>query len=322
MHISILVSSAGRRVELIQCLRQSAQEMGIKLTVFASDISPEWSSACRVADHRFSVPRCLDDAFIPEMVRLVSEHRIRLIIPTIDTELRAFSSNLGKFSQIGCKVSVGAITAVTIARSKLLTAQTLRNNNIPTPVTLSWELFCGNIDALPLPAILKPNDGSCSSGIVLVDDWSTFNRGRKLDGYIIQERLIGEEFTVNCYTNGHGQLVAAIPHLRRETRGGEVSKAEVVHHSALEDAAVKINKAVPGLYGAWCFQAISAGEKIGIFEINARFGGGYPIAHRAGGHFTRLLLEDALGIPNSAMAAWKPGVCMMRYDAAIFSDSP
>jgi len=319
MSLSVLVSSAGRRVELIHCLRQSADALGVEMSVLASDMAPQWSSACQAADNRFAVPRCTDAAFIPSMLRLASEHGIGLIIPTIDTELQVLATHAHSFHHVGCRVAISSAAAVSIARDKWITAQTLRASAIPVPVTIPWDAHCDPA-ALPVPAILKPTAGSCSKGIVLVDDWKTFDPAQIGDGYIVQERLIGAEFTVNCFSDSQGRLQAAIPHRRWEVRSGEVSKAEVTHHPALEDAAARINQAVPGLYGAWCFQAIDTGTRIGIFEINARFGGGYPAAHRAGGHFTRWLLEDALGLSNTPMPAWKAGVRMLRYDAAVFTD--
>jgi carbamoyl-phosphate synthase large subunit len=55
-----------------------------------------------------------------------------------------------------------------------------------------------------------------------------------------------------------------------------------------------------------------------LFEINARFGGGYPIAHHAGATFTKWLLEEAAGMPSSANNEWRSGVRMLRYDQAVF----
>ena len=319
MPLSVLVSSAGRRVELIHCLRQSADALGVETTVLATDMSPGWSSACQAADRHFAVPRCTDEGFIPSMLRLVSEHGIGLIVPTIDTELPVLAAHAPSFHHVGCRIAISSISAVSVARDKWLTAQTLRANAIPVPVSMPWNTR-GDVTGLPVPAILKPTAGSCSKGIVLVDDWSAFDTARIGDGYIVQERLIGAEYTVNCFSDVQGHLLAAIPHRRWEVRSGEVSKAEISHHPALEEAAARINQAVPGLYGAWCFQAIDTGTRIGIFEINARFGGGYPAAHRAGGHFTRWLLEDTLGLPNTPMPAWRAGIRMLRYDAAVFTD--
>jgi len=55
-----------------------------------------------------------------------------------------------------------------------------------------------------------------------------------------------------------------------------------------------------------------------VFEINARFGGGFPLAHRAGARFSRWLLEDVLGLQSSAQNNWQEDLVMLRYDAAIF----
>jgi carbamoyl-phosphate synthase large subunit len=55
-----------------------------------------------------------------------------------------------------------------------------------------------------------------------------------------------------------------------------------------------------------------------VFEINARFGGGYPLAHHAGATFARWLLEEAVGLEPTCHNDWRDGVRMLRYDAALF----
>ena len=61
--------------------------------------------------------------------------------------------------------------------------------------------------------------------------------------------------------------------------------------------------------------------KLSIIEINPRFGGGYPLAHRAGAHCTYWLIEECLGIPISIEHdAWRDGLVMLRYDDAVFID--
>ena len=71
----------------------------------------------------------------------------------------------------------------------------------------------------------------------------------------------------------------------------------------------------------YCFQVIfDAARGPQIIEINARFGGGYPLADRAGGTFARWLLEECADLPSSAHNEWREGVTMLRYDAAVFGD--
>ena len=69
-----------------------------------------------------------------------------------------------------------------------------------------------------------------------------------------------------------------------------------------------------------CFQAmVGENDELSVFEINARFGGGYPLAHQAGAPFAKWLLEEQLGLPSTANEDWREGMLMLRYDAAFFS---
>ena len=68
-----------------------------------------------------------------------------------------------------------------------------------------------------------------------------------------------------------------------------------------------------------CFQAIIDGDgRAAVFEINARFGGGYPLAHRAGATFARWLIEQRLDLPRTMGDDWEDNVVMLRFDDAVF----
>jgi carbamoyl-phosphate synthase large subunit len=104
-----------------------------------------------------------------------------------------------------------------------------------------------------------------------------------------------------------------------EIRAGEVSKGRTERLPALMDVAQRMATVLPRCRGAMCFQAIvSAQGEIAVFEINARFGGGYPLAHAAGATFSRWLLQEAMGAESFASDVWREGVTMLRYDAAVF----
>jgi carbamoyl-phosphate synthase large subunit len=137
----------------------------------------------------------------------------------------------------------------------------------------------------------------------------------------VQERLAGPEYTVNMYIDRRGRLLAAIPHLRLEVRDGEVSKGRTERQEDLLSAAEKISLAFSriGAFGPLCFQAIVTPEGPSVFEINARFGGGFPLTHKAGGRFTSWVLEEALGREPAPERNWREGLLMLRYDGAVFS---
>jgi len=136
---------------------------------------------------------------------------------------------------------------------------------------------------------------------------------------LVQEIASGREFTINVYVNQSGECICAVPHWRMEVRAGEVSKGVTVKSSRLIDMARAVAEALPGGYGPLniqCFMADSG--EIRIIEINARFGGGYPLAHHAGGRFTDWLLDELEGKRLSYFDGWMDNLVMLRYDEAVF----
>jgi len=316
--LTILFSSAGRRGALLECFRSDAASLGMKLRVLGADLHPQLSAACQLTNAAFAVPRCTTQEYVPALLALCREHRVALLVPTIDTELAVLSRYAAQFSVVGTRVVVSAFEVVALANDKRLTATRLQEAGINTPRTLGLADYLRDPAQLRSPVIAKPLGGSASIGIVRpqhVQELAGLDPAR----YIVQELWLGKEFTVNVFFDQFGRIHCAVPHERLEVRAGEVSKGVTRRMPMLEDAARKLAQALPGVAGPLCFQAIvtESGE-YAIFEINARFGGGYPLAHRAGACFSRWLLEEACGLPSTANNDWKEGVTMLRYDAAVF----
>nr|HPH56354.1 hypothetical protein [Smithella sp.] len=85
--VTLLFSSAGRRVALMNNFRKAAKELGLHVNIVAVDMDPLWSPACEAADVAFPVPRCTAEDFMPQMLDICRKQKVDLIIPTIDTEL-------------------------------------------------------------------------------------------------------------------------------------------------------------------------------------------------------------------------------------------
>lgn len=318
--ITLLLSSAGRRVELINCFREDARALGLELRVIAADAAPDWSAACQVADASFAIPRCDHPDFIPRLLELCAQQKVDLLVPTIDPELLPLAQHRRYFAERGTRVVISALTEVIIARDKLRTAAFLSEAGLPSPRSVRLKDLLGDDTALQFPVILKRIDGSSSIGL---HEATNISEVRRLDldptHYLAQEKWIGREYTINLFFDRQGHLRSAVPHWRSATRGGEVSKGRTERVPALTQLAKRLGKAMPGAEGALCFQAIvTSDNQVTIFEINARFGGGFPLAHRAGAPFSRWLLEEAAGLPLTANDNWTEGVTLLRYDAAVF----
>lgn len=317
MHI--LLTSAGRRVALLQTLRADAVGLGVTPLMLAADMAPQFSSACACADNALTVLRCTDAGYVDGLLASCEQQHVALLIPTIDSELAVLAGAKEQFASHGVRAIVSSPEAVAIARDKQRTADTLAAAGVPTPRTGSLSDVLSGECGMQFPAVLKRVDGSRSIGLHYVDSIGEA-RGLKLDvgQYVAQERCIGPEYTVNCFVDQYGTLRAAVPHRRIEVRDGEVSKGVTERRADLADIARKIVAAIPGLRGPFCFQAILTDEGPKVFEINARFGGGYPLAHAAGATFGKWLIEETLGLPCTANDEWQDGLLMLRYDAAVF----
>jgi carbamoyl-phosphate synthase large subunit len=318
--MNLLVTSAGRRNQLIACFREDAAQLALPLRVLAVDHYPESSPACLQADARFAVPHCTDAGYAPRLLDLCAKHEVGLLVPTIDPELRVLSAHREAFAAIGTHVVVSAPEVVALCQHKQRSAERLAAAGIATPKTLGLADYLRDPAQLRDPVIAKPNGGSASLGIVRPGHPGEL---AALDprGYIVQELWQGREYTVNVFFDRTGHLHCAVPHERLEVRAGEVSKGVTRRLASLAKVAWQLPELLPGASGPLCFQAIvtASGETV-VFEINARFGGGYPLAHRAGARMSQWLLEEAAGLPLSAHDDWREGVTMLRYDTAIFVD--
>ncbi len=319
MNANILISSAGRRVGLMACVRDSITTRGANGRVFTIDAAPT-APASFIAESAWSVPRCTDPGFLDRVLQLCAEHQIRLVIPTIDTELSVYAAALEKFARIGATVCISTPPTVWTSCDKIATHEWLVANGFPTVRQTDFRSALLNPAAWPLPLLAKPYNGSSSIGVRRIRTRLELEAiADTADDCVVQEIAPGREFTVNVYVSRSGECICAVPHWRMEVRAGEVSKGITVKDRRLMDLARAVAEALPGAYGplnVQCFMDESG--TIRIIEMNARFGGGYPLAHRAGARFTDWLLDEMEGKRLSSFDDWTDDLAMLRYDEAVF----
>ncbi len=316
----VLFSSAGRRVELIHCFKRAAQVLGINLETVAIDIDPSWSPACQVADYAVQVDRCTADHYIQQVLEICSQYKIELIIPTIDTELLIYAEYREVFAKAGVQLHLGSVEFVRVARDKAITAHILGKHGIPVPRTWEPSEVLNDVQSLSFPLLLKPKGGSCGKGIEIIS--STNDLREKIqdrEDYLIQERCTGREYTVNCFYDRRGDCVACVPHFRKFVRDGEVCLAQTERVPEFTAIAHKF-ALIFDIWGCICFQGFKGRDgSVRVFEINARFGGGYPICNAAGGTFAKWILQDLIGDTPDYHDSWREGLRMLRYDAAVYA---
>jgi carbamoyl-phosphate synthase large subunit len=324
MTLNVLVSSAGRRVALLRILKDELRRLDLHGRVLAADASP-LSAAFHDAEARFLVPPCAEPAFVTSVLRLCQDHGIGLVVPTIDPELPIYAEHRPQFEAIGVTVAVSAPETVAISYDKLRTHEWLVAQGFPTVRQAGAADVLATPRDWPWPLIAKPRRGSSSIGVSRVHDVDELRAvTRERRPYVVQALAPGDEYTVDVLVQRDGRCVCAVPRRRLEVRAGEVSKGVTVRNATIERLATDVAERLPGAYGVLNIQLFhdpSTGD-VRVIEINPRFGGGYPLTHRAGAPLARWLLEEVAGAPSSVTSeAWRAGMVMLRFDDAVFVDA-
>jgi carbamoyl-phosphate synthase large subunit len=320
---NILLSSAGRRVALLGSFRAALRELGVQGDVIAADVSP-LAAAFHAAGHAVRVPRCTTEEFIPALLDSCTAHGVRLVVPTIDTELAVLATNRAMFEDAGVTVAVSDPETIAIGADKERTHEWLTANGFPTVRQAAPQAVVDAVDEWWYPLMVKPRRGSASIGVAAVQSREELERLAAGADLVVQEIARGDEYTIDVFVDGQGRARCAVPRRRLEVRGGEVSKGLTVRSGLLEQLACRLVEALPGAYGALNVQLFldPHDDQLRVIEINPRFGGGFPLSYEAGANFPRWLIEDAAGLPSTAAAeGWRDGLVMLRYDDAVFVDA-
>jgi carbamoyl-phosphate synthase large subunit len=318
---NLLISSAGRRVALVRAFRRALETLGLRGKVVAADISA-CASAFQEADDRFLVPRCTDQGFVEEVLERCRQHDIRLVVPTIDTELPIYAAHRDRFADAGVTVAVSSPELIALANDKVLTHRWLIDNDFPTVRQGSVGEVLADPAAWAYPLLVKPRGGSSSIGVATVTDAGELASATRRGDFIVQTIAPGVEFTVDVLVNRAGQCLCPVPRRRIEVRAGEVSKGMTVRDPRLESLATKVFSTLPGAFGVQNLQVFldEATGELNIIEINPRIGGGVPLSLRAGADYPRWMLEEIAGATSTVRDDWKAGLVMLRFDDAVFVD--
>jgi carbamoyl-phosphate synthase large subunit len=316
--MNILVSSVGRRSQLIECFRRSLKAKGYSEgKVFGADLDPRMSPAAHLVERCFEVPRCTDPSFISRVMEICRSNAIKLVVPTIDTELPFYADAAPAMKKAGIHVAISSPQAVAIANDKQKTHDWLVGSGLPTVRQSTLAIALADEAQWLLPFVVKPRFGSASVGVTVVRD-RTVLRGMTGD-LIVQELAAGQEYTMNAFVRD-GVCLSVVPHRRIEVRAGEVSKGRTEKNEHLMNFTKRAVEALPGAQGPITVQAFVEADRIHFIEVNARFGGGFPLAYEAGADYPGWLLDEAAGkaVAQPYDDAWQDGLTMLRYDTAIF----
>lgn len=299
-----VISSAGRRVELLRSIRRGFSEL--TPTIIAIDSSNLVPSKLE-ADHFYLVPPVTSPSFRAALQDLVVKHRVSHLVPTIDSELLLYSRLRDNQVFEGVDILVSSPKIVALANDKLAFARFVESIGLPSIKTKS--LTDSQLDFDDFPAFIKPRTGSSSLGARLVRGPSEFTTRDFADDMVVQPFRDGNEYTIDFGVEKGGKLVGYSIRERIKVHGGEVVTSITRKNSQLEEILKTFVDGSSGLYGVSNLQVIANGDSFEILELNARVAGGYPLTFLAGCDLFRPLVCGF----DSDVATTREGFLMLRY---------
>jgi hypothetical protein len=229
--------------------------------------------------------------FIGILKKIIIEKNIKAIFPAMDSAVCLIKRHE---SELGCKVICSEILTTEICLSKLRTYDILKSK-IKVPV-----VFESLDEVKDYPVFLKPDIGYGSRCVLKANNkqeaknFISKNRDKKI---LILEYLPGNEFTVDCFTNRHGELLFVGPRERnRISNGISVNTKPVLEKSQFIEIAKRISEVI-SFRGAWFFQLKEDSKKcLTLLEAAARFGGSSSLYRCKGVNFALLSVYDMFEI--------------------------
>lgn len=317
--INILITSAGRRVELVQCFQSAKKVLNIDGMIIAADASLI-APALFFADKKYQVCKIGNENYIDEIIQICKDNRIHGIIPTLDTELLKFAENRERIErESGAKVIVSDPGTIKVFRNKYKTADFFLNNGFQAP--RYYNLNEIDYDSMSYPLFIKPLDGSSSINAFKISNSEELSFFSKyVPNALVTDFIQGDEYTVDVLCDFHGDCVSIVPRKRLVVRAGEIQKGIVEKKQSIIDETKRVLEILKPV-GPITLQCIVNDSGVYFIEINPRFGGGAPMSIKAGADSPKNLYKLLNGDKLSYQDDYQEGLTGIRFDQAIYVDA-
>lgn len=313
---NILITSAGQRVSLVKSFQTEIKKRNENGKVYTVDLNPILAPACHVSDGYKQVPRVTDDGYLDILLSICKEWSIKIIIPTIDTELQILSKHRDKFLSKGIVPIVSNEEFINACRDKRIINNFFVDKGIDIPKQMSQDNYT-------FPFFIKPYDGSLSKDIFLInseEDLTSYhfdNPKLMFMEYIDHDKY--DEYTVDCYYNKENNLTCVVPRKRIFVRAGEINKG-VTHRNEIVGYIKNSLSYIEGAIGCLTMQFFfnQESKRMVAIEINPRFGGGFPLSYLSGANYPGWIIDEYMyGKSIEYFEDWEENLLMLRYDDEI-----
>lgn len=290
---TVLVTGAGgpAAVTVLQSLAGHAR-------LIAADIDPVAVGLYLVpAAQRVLLPRGDDPRFVDALLEAAVQHGADVVVPTVDTELRAVSAARASFAAHGIDLLVEQVSTLDLCLDKaVLVERCAATVRVPRTIVVHAATTVGDIEALGLPFVVKPRQGAGGRGVAVLDTADALDTVPRDGSYLAQELLPGAEYSIDVLARPDGHVVAAVPRRRDKVDSGIAVAGRTFADPELERFGRDVATLI-GTTGVVNVQVkLDRDGKPGLLEMNARSPGTMSLTQAAGVDMPLLAVRALRGI--------------------------
>jgi carbamoyl-phosphate synthase large subunit len=304
----VLFTCAGQRVDIVRAFRAAG---AVALAADADELAP----AHYHADRRALVPLVADPGYVDAIVALIREHDVRLVVPLNDLDHPVLSRVRERLEPAVLLLPEADVCER--MSDKLEAYRFFVDRGIASP--RSWAPNEVPPDAR-YPLLVKARQGFGSRHIYRADDaeqLAFFLRYTSVPSFV-QERCLGEEFSIDVFCDLDARCLNAIPRTMILSKGGESIKGTSIQDQELIEYGRLVSETVgiKGPANVQCFREPDG--SLPVTDVNTRFGGGFPVPLAAGSRYPELALALARGeAPEPRLGEFEEGVTMTRFFSEV-----
>jgi carbamoyl-phosphate synthase large subunit len=330
--VTVLVTAAGSAPALA-FIRGLRAQRELEVTLVGVDGVPH-SFGLFECDHRYTVPRVKDPAFLDALEAICRRHAVDVLAPILDFELDLFAAPETAARLANVRLISNSAATVALARDKRAATAKVAEAGVAVPeVFATPEVFADAAAAsVRYPLVVKPTVGAGSVGVSIVRTAAELPAALAAAGAapLLQEFVDGDEYTVDLVVAPDGVVLAACPRQRVEIRGGQSYKGRTVDDEDVASAARRAARAL-GMTGQGNVQLLRAtsGGPPKFIELNPKFAAGMGLTIGAGLNLPLVYVKLALGLPVGASEltrradVWMLRAWEERYvDASAIAEVP
>lgn len=322
----ILVPSAGA-ASSISVIKEA---MFREHYVLATDLNRHAAGMYLAHDYQVS-GMCYEEPYVNDIIAMCQKYRVNHIIPINDAELPIYVQDRAVFEQADIALLMNPDKCVLDGHSKERSWKVCETAGIRQPLRYfngqckhDW-LYTRLEAQMPtescFPIIAKPPIGVGGRGQIICCSPKEVRRLLSstaitgLSGYIWQEYISGEEYSVDCWGDPNTEQFVAVPRTRGKIINGQATGGVTRYDPEVVEFVREICKAF-GSNNVCCVQVMrrTSDKALHFIEFNPRYGTGVSLSFRAGIDFLHLQFRQAHGRDISEeMLTYEAGIGMTRY---------